>query len=1344
MPVYRLSPVDLNDRDWEASTHKDECLVHATDESKARLYATREFGIATTRKPGEDVKASPWNQKGKVTAQEKLDYPPENYREGRIEVQDIDQMIDNHITAASYEERYDTERPIPYRVIADVHLDKNQVPCKICNTLAKTIPQMGDFIHQKCPRCGEFKLSGSAAASLLNELRAPEFIAKLSGWVHDHNLGAEPPIISTPVLRDVRGSQELSLTEKSQRLLLEAFRRLKRPGDTFNINELHFISATHSQDKNDVIFLYKMLADKGWMKTVSMGGTTEILPSGYEEAERLEKEASGSKDKKQTNNNEDDSLINSSSGYLKRNERIGTLKGADFFRSLNIPMTQALLDLLTVSAVYARARRMRPNTISSICLLLAAADGWKNRVRAPRDEEYSVLKATFSLVRASHTDAFNELKTNALTRTDIFENPSQAGLKINDDGVIDYDAFDFNDMDLSTNLKSTIEYSYRIADGTFGDEALSIAHLLIKLFLSPSSNLAPQLEALNIKSPKLASELGRAASFEDHLNQMQWEDFGNGAPMLKSERNKIRNDVDVKELRRVGAFSDKQTTTDSLKFSEQAAIFARLITDKQLQLPLAIGLFGNWGTGKSYFMDLMHEEISVTAGSASGVGSTYVKRVAQIEFNAWHYIDSNLWASLAVRIFEGIMHELAGKQSIPEETRAELHAKIRSSKRRIDMVNAERGQAISKRSEAIKFLEEQKAKHKIAKEDFSKAIISNIRNIAHDNDKLTNLEEAAAKLGFDEAVKTTKDLVNLAQEFTQLRGSIAVAWMSMRQYLSSGPSSFIAVLILGLCLFLAFNISVLGVGIFGSTSSIVVFFDDYIGSLAGGSFLSLSGFFAWAGSQVNSVKKGLRNAHDLQKSINGMLASDGVTDDPLKSEKDKIHRVEVDIENAENKIREAECLLEETEAEIQRINSGGLVYDFLNNRLSNSKYTENLGIISIIREDFECLRELLKDWQENDSLKDMNKDNDHSIERIVLYIDDLDRCHPNRVVEVLQAVHLLLAFDLFVVVVAVDPRWLERSLYKEYMPELFSASTSTFNNHQELQLKSKDFSPHNYLEKIFQIPFSVPEMSEEGFRDLMTSLTGEIVKPERALTDVMQEVPFTAKQFSEMPLSNEEPETNESPEDEQNLQDEKGLEPVVDINTPPPAVTIEASPIPALSDLERACLQSLHSLIKSPRQAKRLGNLYRLVRIGSMKDADSLTDFMDKKETPFVAVALMLAINITYPDISPLLFRSINNRLSTEGLFPTMPSGDWKFVEIVSELTVYLSRVNKDENIELKHVEPFRACSDMEMLKKFDVDLRQAIHTLNDSGFDAASISIQTFRDWATEVEQFSFNWKTK
>ena len=44
-----------------------------------------------------------------------------------------------------------------------------------------------------------------------------------------------------------------------------------------------------------------------------------------------------------------------------------------------------------------------------------------------------------------------------------------------------------------------------------------------------------------------------------------------------------------------------------------------------------------------------------------------------------------------------------------------------------------------------------------------------------------------------------------------------------------------------------------------------------------------------------------------------------------------------------------------------------------------------------------------------------------SFERVVLCVDDLDRCPPEKVVDVLQAMHLLLYFPLFVVV-AVDSR----------------------------------------------------------------------------------------------------------------------------------------------------------------------------------------------------------------------------------------------------------------------------------------------------------------------------------
>ena len=73
------------------------------------------------------------------------------------------------------------------------------------------------------------------------------------------------------------------------------------------------------------------------------------------------------------------------------------------------------------------------------------------------------------------------------------------------------------------------------------------------------------------------------------------------------------------------------------------------------------------------------------------------------------------------------------------------------------------------------------------------------------------------------------------------------------------------------------------------------------------------------------------------------------------------------------------------------------------------------------------------------------------IDRIVLDIDDLDRCQPQQVVEVLQAIHLLLALNLFVVVVGVDPGWLIRSLKAQY-PDVLGVGRAAETWGRERQL----------------------------------------------------------------------------------------------------------------------------------------------------------------------------------------------------------------------------------------------------------------------------------------------------
>jgi hypothetical protein len=95
---------------------------------------------------------------------------------------------------------------------------------------------------------------------------------------------------------------------------------------------------------------------------------------------------------------------------------------------------------------------------------------------------------------------------------------------------------------------------------------------------------------------------------------------------------------------------------DLLDVRKPALRFAKLLAAVDVHPPIALGLFGNWGSGKTFFMGLMRDRI---ADLSKNGGPSYVPRVVQIEFNAWHYHDTNLWATLAMRIFEGLAKELS-------------------------------------------------------------------------------------------------------------------------------------------------------------------------------------------------------------------------------------------------------------------------------------------------------------------------------------------------------------------------------------------------------------------------------------------------------------------------------------------------------------------------------------------------------------------------------------------------------------------------------------------------------------------------------------------------------------
>lgn len=93
---------------------------------------------------------------------------------------------------------------------------------------------------------------------------------------------------------------------------------------------------------------------------------------------------------------------------------------------------------------------------------------------------------------------------------------------------------------------------------------------------------------------------------------------------------------------------------------------------------------------------------------------------------------------------------------------------------------------------------------------------------------------------------------------------------------------------------------------------------------------------------------------------------------------------------------------------------------------------------------------------------------------VVIYIDDLDRCSPERVIQCLEAVKLFLNVSKTAFVIGADERIIEYAIEKHY-PE---------RSQQEGEYRP--FS--DYLEKLIQLPYKLPRLSRKEQETYITLL----------------------------------------------------------------------------------------------------------------------------------------------------------------------------------------------------------------------------------------------------------------
>jgi Uncharacterized alpha/beta hydrolase domain (DUF2235)/KAP family P-loop domain len=676
--------------------------------------------------------------------------------------------------------------------------------------------------------------------------------------------------------------------------------------------------------------------------------------------------------------------------------------------------------------------------------------------------------------------------------------------------------------------------------------------------------------------------------------------------------------------------SFKDDLKDSLGADVYAGYLAQLISAKSTPLPLSIGLFGDWGAGKSFFMRLLHQKIDKLADQEDEV---FCRKVSQIHFNAWHYLDTNLWANLVSEIFEQLFAYLAQKPGTKERV-AELKKKLADESALAAEAKKELVVATNARGEAEKEWLQAAQKRKQEEASFA-TYIDDLAHVALSEDTRNALKELSDGLNLTRLGESFSDLEASAMDARSLAGRLRILALSVLS--PQGLYRRFSLLLVALLAPVAAAYLVPKL-LRTQTSELAA-----IARGIAGTATLIGAISAWIAAQT---KRGMtligkvEAAYALVKKAREESLK-GEEGSGMQQALNKLIKEEAD---AGEKLKETQARVRAIEAELHDLTPGRRLLHFLEQRAGASDYRQYLGLVSLVRRDFEQLSNLLGERASDES-------DEPVLDRIVLYIDDLDRCKSDRVIAVLEAVHLLLAFPIFAVVVAVDPRWLRQSLMEHY-PTLLSDGRKP-----ESHILGEDAewpaSPQDYMEKIFQVPFQIQSIEKEGFEKLVLQLlqtdaadkaaaatdvaSDTLREPAAAATAAADPGPAPISTEQKLQAGNPTPETGQLSDATAPPPD--AAAPPSDAEAPAPVKAPEAIQAALerlrLEEWEREAINECYPLFRTPRAVKRLINTYCLIRVGV--DATQWRQFLGSKAQPtaeYRTPLLMMAVAAAYPSLA--------------------------------------------------------------------------------------------------------------
>jgi KAP family P-loop domain len=620
---------------------------------------------------------------------------------------------------------------------------------------------------------------------------------------------------------------------------------------------------------------------------------------------------------------------------------------------------------------------------------------------------------------------------------------------------------------------------------------------------------------------------------------------------------------------------------DLIGIQREVDAFAYLLASKAQRPPLAVGLFGDWGSGKSFFMRAVRQRIAAIETQVAGRKQADVpfwKNLRQIEFNAWEYVRGTLWASLLDHIFG----ELDGQHiQLVDDRRKALVAAMDSASSRA------RGHTAARERLAGDVKKADKALNKAERDREQR--LRQLRT--HQSERLAEklaasgrdawVDGIATGLSGDNAAELATTLDEARNQLLRARGLLGPYWTTRRIVLAT----LAALVVPGIAL----AADALGL------SPVV--------ALLGALSATVPAITTLLRSATQWTRRRLDELADVARELEAeRAAAERELDEQVEQARGQLREAAAGLAKQTAAEQDALAEAETLQDELKALTPGRVLGEFLQERSRSDDYRQHLGLLATVREDLGKLEQLVR--ENNESGEDPPEDAPPN--RIILYIDDLDRCSPEKVVDVLEAVHLLLAFELFVVVVAVDSRWLSHALTNE----LHALDTYSRGGRRA--------TPQDYLEKIFQLPFWVQPLSSAGRRSLIHGLLEGSVHAAPDKTNGGQ------------PRAD----LSVGPREEEvliTMLSRRGSDPRLDAH------------LLALTPADLLFMESLAPLLgDTPRRVKRFVNVTQLLlALPPSLDQDP------RKPPDREVVALLAAINSGVPNLAPRLFDVVEHRRTT-------------------------------------------------------------------------------------------------